>query len=349
MTGKAPFITSYTLKKGSQHSTPVPKSHQSIRSTTDIDLFTAEAGHHVYQFTGISDSLYTSTSTSGLNAPPDGRSGVLRIEQEIFPIPSASFRHGLKSNRGFCLHEPLESRGSDDLIVKLDGTPPFVIEVEVRDEVRHSLVKKFTITDITSHDWPLSLPYTFESPSLHSVSILHISDAHHCERAIEHRSPATSLDLPVSEIASISPISSQVDHCVGEFLDFTLQGSPPFIVTYAFDSVRHVIPIPSSNTFSRLADTPGLFEIISVGRGLEVDQQCRSKELVGMQKRIYEIPTARVSDGEAIIVNLREGDQTEIVFTFTGIPPFAFTYERRAPVDTAKGKSRKVLESQSIT
>lgn len=341
-------MITYTLTKGSQHSTAISKSHQSIRSTTDIDLFTAESGHHIYQIKGVSDSLYTSPSTSGLTASPGGRAGILRIEQEIFPIPSASFRHGLKSNRGFCLHETLGSRGSDDLILKLEGTPPFSIEVEVRDAVRHSLAKKFTIPDITTHEWPVTLPYTFESPSLHSISILHISDAHHCERTFEHGSSSTTLSLPVSEIASISPVSPQTEHCVGELLDFTLLGSPPFIVTYAFDSVRHVIPIPSSNTFSRLADTPGLFEIVSVGRGLE-EQQCRSKQLVGMKKRIYEIPTARVSDGEAIVVNLREGDQTEIVFTFTGSPPFAFTYERRAPSDKGKAKSKKVLESQTIT
>lgn len=51
--------------------------------------------------------------------------------------------------------------------------------------------------------------------------------------------------------------------------------------------------------------------------------------------------------GDSFVVDIREGEQTEIVFSFTGTPPFAFTYSRRAPQD--RSKDRTVLETHTVT
>jgi nucleoporin POM152 len=64
-------------------------------------------------------------------------------------------------------------------------------------------------------------------------------------------------------------------------------------------------------------------------------------------KRIHPIPTAQVSEGDSVVVDIREGDQTEIIFSFTGTPPFAFTYSRRRPQDRSKDKT--VLETHTVT
>lgn len=64
-------------------------------------------------------------------------------------------------------------------------------------------------------------------------------------------------------------------------------------------------------------------------------------------KRIHPIPTASVQQGDSYVVDIREGDQTEIIFAFTGTPPFAFTYSRRKPQDRSKDKT--VLETHTVT
>lgn len=336
--GKPPFTASYTLSKGSHQAQRLSRTHQAIQSHSDLELFTGEPGHHTYSFTGIGDSLYTTPEPAGLVAPSQGRAGVVRLEQDVFAIPSASFRHGSKS--GFCVRDNLISRHADDLIIELQGQPPFEIELEVREE-GHRTSEKFTISDIEAHEWAVSLPFAFNTPSAHSVAISRVSDAHSCERTIDRAAPGALVTVPVAEIASIAPVLPQMDHCVGDFLEYELQGSPPFTVTYEFEGKRHAVPL-SSSRFSRVAATPGLFKIVSVGHGQD---QCKSNE-VGLVKRIYPIPSAQVSEGKAIVVDIREGDQTEIVFTFTGEPPFAFTYSRRYPQD--RSKDRTALETHTV-
>lgn len=338
ITGKPPFTASYTLSKSSHHAEPLPRTHQAIQSHSDLELFTGEPGHHTYMFTGIGDSLYTTPEPAGLVVPSQGRAGVVRLEQDVFPIPSASFRHGSKS--GFCVRDNLVSRNVDDLIVELDGQPPFEIDLEVREE-GHRTSEKFTISDIDAHEWAVSLPFAFNTPSAHSVAITRVSDAHGCGRTIDRAVPGALVAVLVAEIASITPVLPQMDHCVGDFLEYELQGSPPFTVTYEFEGKRHVVPL-SSSRFSRVAASPGLFKVVSVGHG---EDQCKSNE-VGLVKRIHSIPSAQVSEGEAIVVDIREGDQTEIVFIFTGEPPFAFTYSRRHPQD--RSKDRTVLETHTV-
>ena len=64
-------------------------------------------------------------------------------------------------------------------------------------------------------------------------------------------------------------------------------------------------------------------------------------------KHIHPIPTASVSEGDNFVIDIREGEQSEIVFRFIGTPPFAFTYSRRKPQDRYKDKT--VLETHTVT
>lgn len=122
----------------------------------------------------------------------------------------------------------------------------------------------------------------------------------------------------------------------------SLHSSPPFTVVYEFNSKRHSVPLSSSH-FSRIATAPGTFKILSVGHGSD---ECKSNA-VDLVKTVYAIPTARVSEGKDVFVDIREGDQTEIVFSFVGEPPFTFTYSRRQPQDRVK--DRTVLETHTVT
>lgn len=247
---------------------------QAIQSHASLTLFTAEAGHHVYEITGVSDSLYTSPSSLGLVTP-------IKLEQEVWSLPGAHFSHGAK--HGFCVHDELASRSSEDLVLELQGQAPFSVELEVKEEGKRG-TKKFTVPEIKSHRWPISLPYKLHTPNPHSIAVRRVVDAHGCESLFDSAPSSASSNaltsikkssfalVSVSETASIAPVSSQVDHCVGDFLDFVVQGSPPFTVKYEFEGKKHSVPLKGSQ-FQRLATEEGTFRVLSVGHG---EDQCRS-------------------------------------------------------------------------
>ena len=47
-----------------------------------------------------------------------------------------------------------------------------------------------------------------------------------------------------------------------------------------------------------------------------------------LRLEVHEIPTVEVNKGDYLIEDLHEGDQTELIFTFLGEPPFQLTYIR---------------------
>jgi nucleoporin POM152 len=305
-TGKAPFKASYTVAKG--RGDPLPRTLSAIHPHADLKLFTNEPGHHVYVLRGVADSVYTTPEVGGLVSPAGGKEGILRVEQDVFPSPTASFRHGVKSS--FCLNDPLASRSDQDLIVRLEGTAPFSLDIEVREDL-HGTVQRFNIPNILTRDWPLSLPYIFSSASSHHLTILHLTDAH-CASSVPS-SPSSHLSLPVAQIPTLTPVLPQSDHCVGDLLQFDILGSPPLSLTYTFNSTSHTIPL-SSPRFSRLASSPGLFKIVSIQH--EGDD-CPLTD-IGLERRVWAIPEARVSEGRTVVAEMREGDQMEIVFSFVG-------------------------------
>ncbi|GAA5967177.1 hypothetical protein JCM11641_000463 [Rhodosporidiobolus odoratus] len=350
--GQAPFKATYSLSKGSHHGEKKQHTLQAIQKRADLTLFTASPGHHSYHFTGAGDALYPSLDAAGLVAPQGGKNGLLRVEQDVYSLPTAFFSQGAKG--GFCVNDELASRASDELILTLTGAAPFEVELEVQEESRRSGAKKFIVPRVDSHVWPVELPFALSKASPYSVSLRRIKDAHGCETIIDPTSATsssslgvqstgrTSVSLSVAEIATITPVSPQINHCVGDFLDFVVMGSPPFTVTYEFEKKQHRVPL-TSGKFQRVAAKEGEFKVVSVGHG---EDQCRSNK-VDIVKHIHPLPSARVSTGDSYVVDIREGEQTEIVFSFSGTPPFSFTYSRRAPQD--RSKDRTVLETHTVT
>lgn len=77
---------------------------------------------------------------------------------------------------------------------------------------------------------------------------------------------------------------------------------------------------------------------------------CKSV-ITDISKTIHPLPGAKVQSGNYYVENIREGDQAEIIFEFSGTPPFTFTYTKSAPLDPHHRKNQKptVLETHTIT
>lgn len=299
---------------------------------------TDDPGHYSFDFAGVSDALYGTARRQGLTAPKGGQDGVVRIEQDVLPLPDAKFAK--RAPEHFCVGDTLRSRGKDELQLRLEGKAPFKVDFLVR-EVGAKKTHSFTQT-ISGRSAELDLPLKLETATTYEVSIERVVDGYGCEQVGDSLGKDSRVQLNVAEIATITPAISTVDQCVGDYLDFTIQGTPPFTVTYEFDGKRHVVP-NSSSQFRRLATSPGEFKIVSVGHK---QNRCQSRP-VDVLKRVHPVPTARVSNGDAVIVDIHEGDQAEIVFSFVGTPPFSMTYARRRPQD--RSKDRTVLETHTVT
>lgn len=283
----------------------------------------------------MSDSVYSSQSRRGLVGVH--RSGTIRVRQQVYARPSGSVK--LVSKASFCVSEALSSTSSRGVKVDLTGQAPFDIEVEVFD-ASSKIGHRYPV-HVSGHSSVLQLPHEFRAAGTHWVSVRKVRDAHGCERSIE-RQTADAAAVEVAEIASISPISHQPHQCVGDSLDFILQGSAPWTIKYEFNGKRSSATVAKDPRFSRIANEPGVFRITGVSHQSD---QCTAK--VEVEKVVRPLPTVQIQSGRNYVENIREGDQSEIVFHFTGEPPFSFTYTRSAPQDRSHDKT--VLESRTVT
>ncbi|CAH7685401.1 hypothetical protein BY996DRAFT_4583365 [Phakopsora pachyrhizi] len=341
--GTPPFSVKYSINyKPHRRGEKTTKDHRTIqilKSTGLLPMHTVDPGEYTYTITGLSDRVYTQLSSIGLLN--SHRSGDIQIRQQVFPLPEGTIYTLPKTT--YCVDETLSDtqRGKG---VKLDlvGRAPFEVEIEVKNQA--SQIAEFFDLKLKGSSI-VSVPYTLRSAVPHSVALKSIKDSNGCvsssSRNMAKNRPAV---IEVAETASIKPLLNKAYYCVGESLDFLLKGSPPWLIKYEFNRKKSSVTITSREEarFSRLAKEPGLFKILGVAHKEDL---CIAK--FELEKEIKPIPTVRISSGRNFIEDIREGDQSEIVFMFEGAPPFSFTYTRSSPTD--RGDEQRVLETRTVT
>ena len=73
--------------------------------------------------------------------------------------------------------------------------------------------------------------------------------------------------------------------------------------------------------FRRIAEAPGDF--IITGLSDSASGKCKAEKQI--KKVIHEMPSVRVDKGQIREDRIQEGGSVDIVFEFTGTPPFEFT------------------------
>ena len=203
--GQTPFELGYRYTAEGHTSKYVLKSAQE----TGILHLATDPGHHRYDFLDLKDSNYPSTGVS------------IALEHDVHSRPSASF---VKPNtNSICLDHSL--RG--DAKVQLLGGAPFTLSLTVRKpastevEVHH--------TQIDRHEWTLEIPQTMSVIGRHEITITSVADRSGCDQVINESDRLTTM-VDVVESARIVPATQQTDLCVGDTLDFLLQGKAPWTV-----------------------------------------------------------------------------------------------------------------------
>lgn len=320
----------------------------SALSTTNLELSTALPGWHTYMINTVGDAVYAPTKLQEFSTEAPRR-----LEQMVFPLPGAAFANVARGHNkpSLCVGDGLD-RLPTAPVVKLQGQSPFSVTFEVTSASTTSAAPyRFTRNGIKGHEYKLELSkdeFEFTDKGSWTIRIVSVSDGNSCESApMVENGKDKSFTIEVAETADITPISSREDYCIGELLEFTLQGSPPWTVSYDFNG-KHASASLTKPSFSRVAQKPGVLTILSVAHQTN---QCQrnlpssspSSEFV---KTIHDLPSVRISEGNHFVEDLREGNKAEIVFTFNGVPPFAFTYQRSEPVDTVARP--KVLETETV-
>lgn len=323
----------------------------SAQNVTSFRLSTDVEGKHTYELERVGDIVYA----PAVLASPSS-SMIHRLEQMVYPLPTATYAASPQSKRvSLCLGESISGDDRRAMLptVSLGGTPPFTLEFAIKDAmgaIRKQLVRR----GITTHEYKLDVDaseFRFDNTGKWGVELTRVVDGNGCERAVGGATEAETraayrrtLDVEIAEAANISPVGTRDDYCVGESIEFVLQGSPPWSVTYDFEGHKSRATV-KTRTFSRVAERQGVMRIEAVSH-----QQNKCSTPVasggGMVKTIHDLPYVHIREGSHYIEDLQEGNQAEIIFKLKGDPPFSFTYQRKQAVD--RYSRPQVLETHTV-
>ncbi|KAF8585137.1 hypothetical protein K439DRAFT_1632955 [Ramaria rubella] len=340
--GVPPFQINYNVARDTDHGGIKlidQPTFSSIQTSTRFQLQTSKAGHVYYEVQAIGDASYPIQK----HATAISQANRLQFEQAVFPRPTAYFQRS--SRASFCLNDQLIPRDehlTDETIV-LQGIPPFEIDLSIKNLASSEIHKEKIRT--SDHEWRLNIPhYVFQTVGPHLVTIDSLRDASNCLQS-DTDIARQSHWIDVTETAVIVPFDRREDFCVGEALQFQLEGSPPWIIKYRFDG-KLTSAQAKTSPFRRVADRPGVFSVVSIAHEQDMCQTTVSD----LSFRIHSIPSARVSQGKKFVQDIREGDQAVIHFELIGEPPFTFTYQRTELANNVKrGKVPKVLETHTVS
>jgi nucleoporin POM152 len=217
LTGQGPFHVPYrhTHKAIDGHK---ETSMQTLRFAQDHGALHLSSipGEHTYDVMAVGDHAYPLSGDKKIDKTP-----IYTFTQKVNLRPRATVESPKKPS--LCLNDTLKKGSADSSVVHLRGEPPFAIDIEIlppgsRKPVVH------TINDILSHKWPISLPdHVFTVPGTHRLRVAGIRDASKCAAEVSE-DDIVSMDIDVVEPASIMAVDRRKHHCVGDMLDFVLQG-----------------------------------------------------------------------------------------------------------------------------
>lgn len=282
---------------------------------------TSRAGLYTYEFSALSDSLYDDNK----------KFSPVVLEQTVNAKPSAKFTKPGQTYKSCMADQDIE----DKVSIEFAGTAPWTVVFEIKHASGAS-TETVRIDGLEKQKSEVKIPRENLRLGGQSVRIRSVSDARGCKRTYEAGGPSVQVQL--YDAPSIYPLETRTEYCIGERIQYTLVGTPPFEVQYNFDGTQRRAKSPTTN-FKRLAEAPGEFTITSIS-----DKASECTAAVNISKTIHPFPTVRISKGQTVKSDIHEGGEVEILFEFTGTPPFEFTYTRST--NARKGQRSQILETR---
>lgn len=198
----------------------------SIQHISRLPLKTSDPGVHEYHITHVGDAAYPLPPPRVRTSPPR-LSGTI-LEQEVLARPSAHFKSSGRVS--YCLNEAFVPRpgSSDDGTIVLSGKPPFKVSFVIKN-VASSETRTETV-EFSSNEWKVQFPsYIFNTVGPHVVTLQSFEDASLCPPSLVDTGRRTFW-IDVAETAAIVPFERRDDFCVGDVLQFQLEGNAPWRV-----------------------------------------------------------------------------------------------------------------------
>jgi nucleoporin POM152 len=305
-TGRPPYQVKYQQKveplKGS--SSISHKQMTAAIGSASIHMDTTKAGEYTYTFNELGDSSYGFDKRHFQS---------VHVQQQVYPLPSAKFSHPGKTY-GHCKDE---INDTENIPISFEGVPPFTVEIGVshHGSARPEIIRQ---KDILSNQYSWTYSRSGLDLGTHVVNLRSVTDSRGCEKTIDH--DTSSVRIMVSDPPAIIPLESHTDFCVGERVSYSLSGQPPFDVFYKFQGKDRKAS-SSGTTFRRIAEQPGDFTITAISDN--ASGKCKASKAI--TKIIHPMPSVKISKGKTAIADIHEGGEVEILFEFTGTPPFEFT------------------------
>ncbi|RCK54783.1 hypothetical protein Cantr_03631 [Candida viswanathii] len=340
LVGQAPFVVDYEIKlpsgKVESHSMNI-ETHEIL-----IKLPTKASGRFEHQFNKVYDSLYTKQKgkVGGANVP--------KIIYDVNPMPTAQF---LPDNHftQICENKLFENSIVAEVAVELSGAYPFDISIVLKNE-QSGKTRDLQFRNVMTNSLILN-NLDFLGLGDYSLSFAKIVDGNGCETT-KFKSNDKYL-ISITEPPNIFKFDPEKKHyCVGDHVSYNLTGVFPVTIYYEYnDKVRKA---QLYNNFERLASRPGVLNIHGLqdsgANACRVNYTFDSAKQEELRLQVHEIPTVEVNKGDYIIEDLHEGDQTELIFTFLGEPPFKLTYIRTIDIKkSGKKPVRKLVEKETIS
>lgn len=305
--GTAPYTVKYNQYFKSERGTHSKRSQQltSGLNSASFKMETSQSGLYEYEFSQLGDNSYSQAAQGPV---------VLKIHQRVQPKPSARFINIGKTYR-YCKGE---GTGDEVLPIVLNGHAPFYLEIDIRHHAA-SKPERISIPHIDTSNYDFHIPHRYLALGTHVVTIRKVRDSNGCLREMDFDAP--HVQVSVADIPVISPLEANIEFCVGDRISFSLSGTPPFNIYYKFQDLDRKATV-STTTFRRIAEKPGEFEIIGISDQRSTDA-CISR--TSIIKKIHEMPSAKISKGKTVTVDIHEGGAADILFEFGGTPPFEFT------------------------
>ncbi|KUI72236.1 hypothetical protein VM1G_07862 [Cytospora mali] len=322
--GSSPFHVEYEVTHkpdGGVPTSPNKKAFDAALGKASLQLDTSKAGTYVYRFQSLADNLYSDNK----KFTPFG------LQQRVNPRPAASFNKPGQTYKSCMADQNVE----DTIPIQLSGTAPFSVEVEIKHQ-SGAATEIYRIPSIQTNQFDIQIPRQYLKLGGQSVRIRQVSDSHGCRRTYDTSGPSVQVQL--YDAPAIYELEQRKDYCVGERIGYTLSGTPPFEVWYDFDGSQRKAKSPTTS-FRRLAEHPGDFVITSIS-----DKASECRAAYNIPKRIHPMPSVRISKGKTVQSDIHEGGEVEMLFDFTGTPPFEFTYTRST--NARKGQRSHVLETR---
>lgn len=229
--GRPPFQVAYSYSNqlSGRDRVEDQETFNSIQTTSRIQLRTSQPGQHQYHLSHVGDAAYPLPAPRERSKNSPRYSGTI-LKQEVLPRPSVYFKSAGPAS--YCLNEALVPRQGhyDDPTVVLVGKAPFKLTLSIKNIATSET--RTAVVDVLTHEWKVEVPtYSLQTVGPHQITIESFQDSSSCSPSPVDPEQRT-FSIEVAETAAIVPFDRRLDWCVGDVLQFQLEGNAPWRIEY---------------------------------------------------------------------------------------------------------------------